>query len=870
MTEVKGVHKSIRVLRLPASIIAKIEKQKIRQIFDLIRTKPQALKLTESESKIFESIISQYKYKELSSELESGAGGFPYAYLDEKHKLAGLGLSRRAVNALGRHSINAVSRLLRYIEEIKIYNIAGLGARSIAEIMEKAGEIVQKEGLTEKIPVFQNLHIYDDLTVEQMGYSPGLIKSLRGFGLYNFGLIRRSYLSGILGAYFNHKTLTAVIGVFAKYFAERPKNDFFYLKAELVENHHGRIKFADIPALAQRAGAVFDLEDFKRKVSGRDDLIAEGEYLRLPFLTEKIAAAGLKPEAEKIIMARFGGETLQAIADKFGKTRERIRQIVRDRMRQFAFYYEEGFVGEYNKFRWHPEVFKKLFALNDFSYNVVKYLGKRHPFRKNYVFPEDYVRELMDKGAVSPFVIERFKAELPEAFKPRIRVYGKSVEKMTKRGFFEYVIKRHIPASGAHKTEIVRTANKIAADNNLDYHYDKYIDIVTNAIHGFKNVRYYDYRRLKPEHLKELGQILDAIDSVYSCNYFFRSRGELMRKIDVRDGYELHYLLRRLFSKDERYAGRIDFRRQPMIAPRGESFAGVIVQKWRSLDGPVPLERFAGELIKDYGYHPGTLINVINDTLGDYISRRVLYDKEPSLSPETLEIIKTVMSDNFYELDELAAILEERGVGKERYQYFSNRWLRGLGYKTHDINYIIKEEFASLKDVFFTRVLSADEYQLTDKDYRMRDTTLILFIETLRSEYRAFLVKDKLINIRCLEKRGVTETDIRDYVKALTGYLREGEYFTYESLLNDKYYLSDPALEKIERMNLERELIINFIRNVPGIKKATKGNLFRIADKLTTLTGFINYVAKRHNPKSKAELKDIILNHYGLEIRKNI
>ena len=178
------------------------------------------------------------------------------------------------------------------------------------------------------------------------------------------------------------------------------------------------------------------------------------------------------------------------------------------------------------------------------------------------------------------------------------------------------------------------------------------------------------------------------------------------------------------------------------------------------------------------------------------------------------------MSDNFYELDELAAILEERGVGKERYQYFSNRWLRGLGYKTHDINYIIKEEFASLKDVFFTRVLSADEYQLTDKDYRMRDTTLILFIETLRSEYRAFLVKDKLINIRCLEKRGVTETDIRDYVKALTGYLREGEYFTYESLLKDKYYLSDPALEKIERMNLERELIINFIRNVPGIKKS--------------------------------------------------
>ena len=273
---------------------------------------------------------------------------------------------------MGRHSINAVSRLLRYIEEIKIYNIAGLGARSIAEIMEKAGEIVQKEGLTEKIPVFQNLHIYDDLTVEQMGYSPGLIKSLRGFGLYNFGLIRRSYLSGILGAYFNHKTLTAVIGVFAKYFAERPKNDFFYLKAELVENHHGRIKFADIPALAQRAGAVFDLEDFKRKVSGRDDLIAEGEYLRLPFLTEKIAAAGLKPEAE----ISWPGSAARRCR-RSPISRENPGKNPADRARPDApirFYYEEGSSAIITNSA-GIEVFKS-FRAQRFSYNVVKYLER--------------------------------------------------------------------------------------------------------------------------------------------------------------------------------------------------------------------------------------------------------------------------------------------------------------------------------------------------------------------------------------------------------------------------------------------------------------------------------------------------------------
>jgi len=343
-----------------------------------------------------------------------------------------------------------------------------------------------------------------------------------------------------------------------------------------------------------------------------------------------------------------------------------------------------------------------------------------------------------------------------------------------------------------------------------------------------------------------------------------------MDEIDIRDGYELHFLLRRLFANDKEFNKRIDFRRQPMISLIGKTFGGVIIEKWRALKSPVSLDDFVGELIENYGYHHGTLINVINACLGNYISQRVLYHKEPEVTAETKAKIKTIMTDNFYELTELAAILARHGIKKEHYQYFSNLWLNDLGYKTNDINYIIKSEFDSLKEVFFSQVLAVDEYEISAKDHMMRETTLILFIETLRQEYLAFPIKNKLITARALAKKGIAIADIKNYVAALTRYLSEEVYFTYHSLLKERYYLAEPVLEKIEKMNLEPDMIINFIRNVPGIKKTTKGNLFRISNKPTTLSGFIEHLLQQHNFETAGELKAYIKDNYGIEIRKDI
>ena len=863
------MNKSIRVLDLDLNILKKLENLEIFRIYELIRADLVELNFHHHEVEKINQVLDIYKYNELKRELRGRVRVHQFEYLDSKYSIDDLNLSLRSFNALKNSKINSISKLLFAIEDMDIYNIGSLGSKSIVQVMKSVNEIIHKEKLTEKIPLYQKHHQFDELTIQQMGFSQSAIMSLTNLNLDTLGKLRHHYLNGKLAEFFNYKTLKVILDEFSKYFSTKISNEFFFLKNVLIEKYLGKIKIDEIPNLIKEDDFIVDVESVLKKLENRPDILIENDYLRLPYLVEKLKEVKLKKESEAILIARFNGLTLQAVADQFGKTRERIRQIVRDRMAQISMFFEESLVKEYNKFVWHPAVFKKVYNINDFSFNTVKYLGKKFSFEEEYEFPEEYIQYLFNHNIVSRFNIEDFQASLPEVFHPKIEIYGHTVDKMTKRHFLEYVIEHFIPKQGVHKFKIIAKANQVSKENDLDYYYDKYIDIVTNTVQGLQNIRYYDYNIITEEILEELKQILYDVDSVYSCTYFYHKYQDLMNRIDVHDGYELHFVLRRFFAKSTEFEDLIDFNRQPMLAAKGKSYKDVIVEKWDQLTSPVDLDQFTNELINDYGYHPGTLINIINLALGDYISLRVLYNKKPELSNDTLDKIKNIMHDDFYEIGELTKILDDHGIRVEDYQYFSNFWLKDFGYKTHDVNYIIKEEYSSLKNVFFDKVLSNDIYQITSKDHAMRETTLILFVETLRQEFLAFPTKDeKLITMKYLESKGIMETDIRNYVNALTNYLPKNEYFTYDSLLKNKYYDTDPALKKVELMELSTDLMIDFIRNVPGIKKTTKGDLFRISNEQTTVAEFLDYISKKHNIVDKNELKDFVKENYGLTVKK--
>ena len=229
--------------------------------------------------------------------------------------------------------------------------------------------------------------------------------------------------------------------------------------------------------MAKELGVDFNQESFLTRLKAQSDLIIEDNLIRLPTFKEKLKVAKFNSESKAILLDRFAGATLQVVADKFQKTRERIRQIVRDRMGKIHMFYEESFIEEYNKFNWHPQVFKKIFELDDFSYNIVKYLGYKFSFEEEAVFPEEYLQELFSTGKIEEFDIEAFKNTFPDIFDQSIEIYNTTVNKMTKRQFLEYVIEHFLPSAGLHKTKVVELANRVARENQLDYYYDKYMTL---------------------------------------------------------------------------------------------------------------------------------------------------------------------------------------------------------------------------------------------------------------------------------------------------------------------------------------------------------------------------------------------------------
>lgn len=858
--------KSIRVLSVPSNIIKKIESHNIFSIDELIKTMsiPNSLELESEESRLLIMALDNYKIIQLNNELVGYKQYDKYSYLNSKFKLEDFGFSIRIMNGLESQNINTVSKLLLKIEQLEIYNIENLGAKSLLQVLETIEKFVIENNLD--IKIYSPSLTIDEVSIHSMGFNKSAITSLENLNILNIGDIRKKYLNGQLASMFNTKTLNVILDHFKKYLLIKPDSNYYFLKIHLIENRFGEVTFNQLQKYINKNDLDVDFDQLIEDLSSRNDIIVSNEKIRLPKFIEKIKTIALKKESEEILLSRFSGKTLQEVADEFGKTRERIRQIVRDRMVNITMIYEEAFVKEYNKFPWHDEVFMKLFNLDNISFNIVKYLGKK-PEGIN-VFPKQYVKQLIEEEIIKGVSIEEIKGSLPLIFPPQIEIYGVKKDKLNKREFLEYVIEHFVPDKGLHKSKIVKLANKVALENNLEYHFDVFIDIVTNTVQGLQNTRYYDYLRIDEKALNKFKDILYSVDSVYSCTYFYLKHLDFMKEYDIRDGYELHFILRKYFLKSEEFLNLIEFNRQPMIAKRGMQFSDVVLQHWKELNQPVQIDEFADRLIQLYGYHKGTLINVINSTLSNYISLRTIYNFESKVDMQVLERIKHIMVDDFYEINSLTNKLKSHGINHNDYYYFSNSWLDELGYKTHDINYIIKKEFSSLKHVFYSKLDGVDSYQITKKDHEMRETTLILFIENLREEYKAFLIKDNiLVTMNYLEKQGLLKDDIKKYVNELKNYIPSNTYFTHHSLLKENYQEAHAIFKKIESFNLGKDLIVNFIRNIPGIKKTTKGNLFRISSKPTTITEFVDDISRKINSNDPKVLRQYIRINYGINIR---
>ena len=61
----------------------------------------------------------------------------------------------------------------------------------------------------------------------------------------------------------------------------------------------------------------------------------------------------------------------------------------------------------------------------------------------------------------------------------------------------------------------------------------------------------------------------------------------------------------------------------------------------------------------------------------------------------------------------------------------------------------------------------------------------------------------------------------------------------------------------------------DLLRNIPGVKKSTKGDLFCITNNLTVVKNFVKQIAKDYNVDNSTEINRIMKDDYGIAFKKS-
>lgn len=858
------MYKLIRILNMDTSIVQKLEQAKLYTVSSVINADLEKIGLDSNTVNYINHFISSYIDKGIKAELTQKWARRDFTFLDLKYRLSDFDFPVRTYNSLINNKVAKVSQLVNVVINFKTGYLKGFGNRSSIRVIEVVKDLVEKEGIENTI--FDNEHPADALRIVKMGISKNNVNSLKKLNVISFKDLRMAFITGEIFSWFNTKTINSILDVFEKYLTENNALNFIFLKNKLMHFWFGSISINKLKDLYSKEKDLVT-DEYLMRLSNDEHLLIEEGVIRLKYFKEIVFESSNKARIKDMMLKRFSGKTLQEIANVYNLTRERIRQIIKDRCESINIFYESSYLKEYNKFNWHPEIFKAVYNLDDFSYNVISFYSDKKE-TNNYDLPLEYIDAINSNPMFTKTNFNVLESKAETIFGKIIEIYGKKVNALSKKDFLEYVIANYLPSYGLHKTKILELANKVSKDNNLDYHFKTFIDAIDNVVIGLKNIRYYDYKTVTNEDINELFKILDNIEEVFSATYFYKTNPELMKRIDIHDGYELHSLLKRLFENNNEIKYKIEFLRQPIIGKKGLNVNSLVKRKWEKLTECITVNNFAKKLIEEYGFHKFTILNNINYVLGDYIFDKTLYNYEAKVTDETLNKMKVLFVDSYYEETQITKILENNGFTKNDYLYFSNTWLNKIGYKTHDMNYIISGEYKSIKDIFVKDIQDFEIYEFGEKESYIKDTTLMMITESMRKSYLGFRVDNKIYTIKYFENKGLSKETLKQYVKSLERYLPFNFYFTYDYLVKQNYQNDKKIFNTIESFNIPQEVILHLLKNVKGMKKSTKGNLFCRTTKSVLVEDFSDQIKKIYNLTDDDEVIEIAENEYNISFGK--
>ena len=510
-------------------------------------------------------------------------------------------------------------------------------------------------------------------------------------------------------------------------------------------------------------------------------------YRVYPSVYSVIEQSSLEYEEKDILQKKLGGMTLEAIAQEYGVTRERIRQKFEKNFKKLRAQLQTN----YGFFIFDEDYYAYLYS----NYEVIKEMwldflgvpGKTFSYLVNsHAKGKKQISEALSDPKID--LILKFKIQ-DYLNRNKILIDGKLIEKQ-RSDIEDYALSK-IARDELSYDEFAEQYNELLQQNGIDfdeklYYTDEVRRTRSNRLSDSmyclwkqgEKLRYYDIAGHDYGELLETISLESFVDIEISTLKFFNDYPDVMAKYDIRDQYELHNLLKKVVDCSK--YNDMSIHRQPMIQfgtfDRTQALYDLIVAF-----SPITSDELAEYVYSEYGYDKATAQATYFQPLGKYFHQGVYSVEFKRIPYDRIETLKAELPEEFYYISEIKALYKKLFENADL-EEINPRSLKALGY-TVFTSYVLKTY--STSDAYFRDVLNAKDVfslkELNKKYGNLGAYTSALY--DMRRNYDILIFEEgQCINFRRIEKLGITKDDIKKYCDEVYNLIDENQYFTIHSL----------------------------------------------------------------------------------------
>ena len=510
-------------------------------------------------------------------------------------------------------------------------------------------------------------------------------------------------------------------------------------------------------------------------------------YRRYPSVFDVLEKCTIEPRYKEIFCQRLSGKKLEEIGSEQGLTRERVRQLIQKVIDKLHVFLRNAYG-------------VRLLDEDFYTYLYEHYDTPRELWDSYIGVPEETFRYLFNTCTHGSKPIEETMNDLEVnvSLKFRIRDYlnrnmllidGIPLE--NRREVIEnYAIEKFCQDEMTYDDFIDRY-NSLLQDNGVDfneklYYTDKIRRSRSNRLSDSmcclwkqgERLRFYNIAERDYSELLETLNLTEFQNTEVSTLKFMNDFPDLIKKYDIRDQYELHNLLKKIV--DPSTCQDISFSRQPTIRfgqfDRNQAIRDVI-----ETFSPISANELTAYLRAEYGYDKGSSMSNYLTPFMQYYHNGVFSVNFQQIPEARAQLLKDNLPDDFYFISEIKEIYRRIWPDADL-DDINHRSLQMMGYTVLEKYVLTRHKTA---DSFFRDVLMKDDvFSITAIRKRFGPIQMYqqIWLELRRNMDILLFDKDQYLNIRRLEKLGITKTDLVDYCNQIFEQAPENSLFTVHSL----------------------------------------------------------------------------------------